>query len=210
MVLRTSARCSFMNRRNSSSHLATLLAFDLVEIALGAGVDDHHLIDHVHRPELRLLEHFDHAVAAIELSLASPCPVRCRAGRTPPVRGTRPGPDASCRRFASWPGSGPCRRRATRGCRRRWPADAGEEQVGLQVNLAVGDRNHVGRNVRRHFAFQGFDHRQRRQRAAGAGNLGQLVAREFRQIVLLGVFLVERADVNLALSPLPFRRIGGR
>ena len=42
----------------------------------------------------------------------------------------------------------------------------GEEQVGLQVDLAVGDRNHVRRNVGRDFAFERFDDRQAGERAA--------------------------------------------
>ena len=87
---------------------------------------------------------------------------------------------------------------------------AGEEQVGLEVDLAVGDGDHVGRDVRRHFAFERLDDRQRRQRAAGAGDLGDLVAGKLRQVVLLGVLLVERADVDLALRCRAARFWSGR
>jgi hypothetical protein len=45
-------------------------------------------------------------------------------------------------------------------------ADAGEEQVGLEVDLPVGDADDVGRDVGRHFAFLGLDDRQGGQRAA--------------------------------------------
>ena len=44
--------------------------------------------------------------------------------------------------------------------------DVGVEQVGFQVDLAVGDRDHVGRNVRRNVAGLRFDERQRGQRPA--------------------------------------------
>ena len=43
---------------------------------------------------------------------------------------------------------------------------AGVEQVGLEEDLAVGDRDDVGRDVGRHVAGLGLDDRQRRQRAA--------------------------------------------
>src|SRR6266581_2880047 len=40
-----------------------------------------------------------------------------------------------------------------------------EEQIALEVDLAVGNRNHVGRDVGRHVIGLGLNHRQRRQRA---------------------------------------------
>ena len=42
--------------------------------------------------------------------------------------------------------------------------DAGVEQVGFQINLAVGNRNHVGRDVGGNVARLRFDDRQRSQR----------------------------------------------
>ncbi len=48
-------------------------------------------------------------------------------------------------------------------------ADAGVEQVGLEEDLAVGDRDDVGRNVGRHVAGLRLDDRQRGQRAAALG-----------------------------------------
>ena len=42
----------------------------------------------------------------------------------------------------------------------------GVEQVGFEEDLAVGDRDDVGRNVRRNVARLRFDERQRGQRAA--------------------------------------------
>src|SRR5207244_5204791 len=47
------------------------------------------------------------------------------------------------------------------------------EQVGLQVDLAVGDGDDVGRDVGGDVAFLGLDDRQRRQRA-GAVVIGEL------------------------------------
>ena len=44
-------------------------------------------------------------------------------------------------------------------------ADALVEQVGLEEDLAVGDRDHVGRDVGRHVVGLRLDDRQRRQRA---------------------------------------------
>jgi hypothetical protein len=45
----------------------------------------------------------------------------------------------------------------------------GEEQVGFEEDLAVGDRDHVGRDVGRHVACLRFDDRQRGQRARAIG-----------------------------------------
>ena len=45
--------------------------------------------------------------------------------------------------------------------------NAGEEQVGLEEDLAVGDRDDVRRDVGRHVAGLRLDDRQRGERAAG-------------------------------------------
>ena len=45
----------------------------------------------------------------------------------------------------------------------------GVEQVGLQVDLAVGDRDHVGRDISRNVARLRLDERQRGQRPAAEG-----------------------------------------
>ena len=42
-------------------------------------------------------------------------------------------------------------------------ADAGVEQIGLQIDLTVGDRNYVGGHEGGHVARLGFDHGQRGQ-----------------------------------------------
>ena len=51
--------------------------------------------------------------------------------------------------------------------------DAGVEELGLQVDLAVGDGDDVGRDVGRHVATLGLDDGESRQRTATAG-VGQL------------------------------------
>ncbi len=50
--------------------------------------------------------------------------------------------------------------------RRPYP---GEEQIRLEVDLTIGDRDHVGRNVGRDLALEGLDVRQGRHRAAAVG-----------------------------------------
>ena len=40
------------------------------------------------------------------------------------------------------------------------------KQIGFQEDLAIGDRDHVGRDVGRDITSLGLDHRQRRERAA--------------------------------------------
>ncbi len=67
--LRISGFCSRMNARKSLFPLGHALHRNAVEVAAGAGVDAHHLVDHVHRLVLALLQQLHHAVAAIELRL---------------------------------------------------------------------------------------------------------------------------------------------
>ena len=56
-------------------------------------------------------------------------------------------------------------------------ADTGVEEIGLQEDLAVGDRDHVGRNEGRHVSGLGLDHWQRceRSRLALDCALGELL-----------------------------------
>src|SRR6201996_1204690 len=136
-----------------------------IEIAVDAGIDHHDLLFHLQRRELRLLEKFGQARAAVEQALR---------------RGIEIGAELRERRhFAvlrqlALDLAGDLLHRL--GLRRRSDArhrqtdvhrgaDALEEQVGFQEDLAVGDRNDVGRNVGRHVVGLGFDDRQRRQRA---------------------------------------------
>ena len=60
-------------------------------------------------------------------------------------------------------------------------AHAGVEQVGLEEDLPVGDRDDVGRDVRRHVAGLRLDDRQRGQRAARRACRDSLAARSSRR-----------------------------
>ncbi len=74
-------------------------------------------------------------------------------------------------------------------------ADTGLEQVVLQEDLAVGDRDHVGRDVGRDVAGLGLDDRQRRQRAGAVlvGELGRTLEQAAVQVEhVAGVGLAAR------------------
>src|ERR1035441_4382633 len=45
-------------------------------------------------------------------------------------------------------------------------ADALVEEVGFKIDLAIGNRNHVGRNVGGNVARLGFDHGERGKRSS--------------------------------------------
>ena len=79
-------------RLRSAGHLSTA---KIVEIAVDAGEDDRHLLLDRHRRELVLLQHFDQALAAIQLVPAKLCRDRSRTARKPPARDIAPGRDAS-------------------------------------------------------------------------------------------------------------------
>src|SRR3954469_12147316 len=136
-----------------------------VEIAVGAGPDHANLLFHLQRRELRLLQEFGQARAAVEQALGRGIEVASElrerrhfavlrqlaldlAGDLLHRLGLRRGADARHRQTDVHRG-----------------ADALEEQVGFEEDLAVGDRNHVGRNVGRNVVGLGFDDRQRGQRA---------------------------------------------
>src|SRR5882724_622421 len=136
-----------------------------VEIAVGAGPDHHDLLFHLQRGELRLLQQLGQARTAVEQALRRSIEVGAElrerrhfavlrelaldlAGDLLHRLGLRRRSDA--------------RHRQTNVHRR---PNALEEQIGLEEDLAVGNRDHIGRNVGRHVVGLGFDHRQRRQRA---------------------------------------------
>ena len=58
----------------------------------------------------------------------------------------------------------------------------GVEQVGLKENLAVGDRDHVRRDVGRDVVGLRLDDRQRRQRAAAVARRRERAARSSRRL----------------------------
>ena len=142
-------------------------------MAAGAGVDAEHLIDDVHRGELPLLQKLHHPVATVEALLGGSVEVGAELGESLEL--------AEARQIeAETTGNLLHRLRlgGTTDARHR-DADvhgrtlAGEEEIGLEVDLAVGDRDHVGGDVRRNFPFERLDDRQRRQRTTAelAGEL---------------------------------------
>ncbi len=130
------------------------------------GVDDHHLFLHRHGLILRLLQNFHQPLSTIQLLLR---------------RFVQLGPEQrEGRQFAILRQIQPQRsghlphgldlRAAADAAYRKADVDGrpniGVEQIRQQEDLAVGDRNHVGRNVGRNVAGLRFDDRQRRQRPA--------------------------------------------
>ena len=138
----------------------------MVEVTPRTGVQRDHLIGEVQRGVLRLLEQFDHPLAAVELVLRGLIEFGAHlgegfefteGGEVEPERtgdllhGLRLGIPTHAR------DRDPHVDRGTH---------PGEEQARLQVDLAVGDRNHVRRDVCGDFPFQRFNDRQGRHRPA--------------------------------------------
>ena len=142
---------------------------DRIEIAVHAGVDHAGLLFHLERRELRLLQQLGQARAARQQAL------RRRVEVGAELRERR---HLAVLRKLALDAAGDLLHRL--GLRRRADArhreadvhrrtDALIEQVGLEEDLPVGDRNHVGRNVGRHVVRLRLDHRQRRERAGARG-----------------------------------------
>src|SRR5215475_12308299 len=142
---------------------------DWVEIGVDAGKDDDDLLLHLERGKLRLLEQLGQPRAAVEQALGGGIEVgtELREGRHFTVLrelafdaagdffhglGLRGGADARDRE-ADVHGR----------------PDALVEQVGLQKDLPVGDRNDVGRDIGRHVVRLRLDDGKRRERSALVG-----------------------------------------
>ena len=138
----------------------------IVQQAGGAGVDDHHLLFHGDRPILRLLQNFHQPFAASQLLLRRLVQLGAEQRERRQF--------AILRQIQSQRSSHlPHRldlRAAAHAAHRETDVDGGTnvgvEQIGQQEDLAVGDRNHVGRNVRRDIAGLRFNDGQSRQRSA--------------------------------------------
>ena len=127
---------------------------------------------------------------------AWPCRGRCRAARRPRARGRRPGsrrrPPATFLCFMALTWAAPPTRltempTSTAG---RTPA---RNRSGMQVDLAVRDRDHVRRDVRRDLALLRLDDRQGRQRAAA-----EVVGELHRALEQAAVQVEHVAGVGLA------------
>src|SRR5215468_10661245 len=136
----------------------------VVDEAVGAGVDHHDLLLHRHRLELVLLEQLDHALAAVELRQGRLVEVGAELGERrllAVARELEPEPAGDLlHRLGLGIAADPRHRDADV---HRGP-DARVEQVGLEEDLAVGDRDDVGRDVGRDVTGLGLDDRQRGQR----------------------------------------------
>ena len=152
-------RARSRNARTSSTR-------DVVEVAVGAGVDDRDLLLDRQRLVLRLLQDLDQPRAAIELRLRRLVEVAAELRERRELAVLR---EVEPQRAGDLPHRLDLRRAADARHRvadvdRR--ADALVEQVRLEEDLAVGDRDDVGRNVGRQVAGLRLDDRQRRQRSA--------------------------------------------
>src|SRR5690606_34274702 len=144
---------------------ADLRHFDAVQIAARAGVDRHDLLFHGQRRVLRLLQQFGQAGAAGQQALGRDVQVRAelREGGHFTILGQLALDRAGDLFHRLDLGRGADARHRDADVHGR--TDALIEQVRFQEDLAVGDRNHVGRDVGRHVVGLGFDDRQGRQRA---------------------------------------------
>ena len=162
----THSSSSVSKRRTSSTG-------EVVEHAGGAGVDRHHLLLDRHRRVERLLQQLDQAVAALELRLRHRVELGTERGERLELTELR---EVELQRSGDR-----LHRLDLRGATDAGHRDAHVdgrahtrlEEVVLQVDLAVGDRDHVGRDVRRDVTGLGLDDRQRGERA-GAELVAQL------------------------------------
>ena len=138
----------------------------VIQEAVHGREDGNDLLLETQRHILVLLENFDHALAARQLRLGSGVEfaTELREGRhftvlrqveTQPPGHLFHGPCLGCAADA--------RHRQADVDRR---AHAGVEQIGFEIDLAVGNGNDVGRDIGRHVTGLGFDDRQRRQGTA--------------------------------------------
>src|SRR4051794_32826105 len=142
---------------------------DRVEVAVDAGINGDDLLFHLQRGELRLLEQLGQPRSAGEQALGGGIEVgtELREGRHFAVlRELALDAPGDLLHRLGLGGRADARHRQADVHRR---ADALVEQVGFQEDLAVGDRDDVGRNVGGHVVRLGLDHGQRREGAALVG-----------------------------------------
>ena len=138
----------------------------VVEEAVGHRVDDHHLLLDRHRLVLRLLEHLDQPRAALELPLGRRVEVGAELGERLELAVLRQDEPQRPGHLLHRLDLGGAAHAAHGDADVHRGTDAGVEEVGLEEDLAVGDRDDVGRDVRRDVAGLGLDDRERGERAA--------------------------------------------
>ena len=162
-----------MNARSSDSKRCTSSTGDVVDVAPDAGVDHDNLFLDWQRDVQPLLQQFGEAIAAVKLSLRGL--VELGAERRERLELAELGevdlerPDDGLHRLDL--GRAPDTGHRVADVHRR--PHTGVEQVGLEEDLTVGDRDDVRRDVGGDVARLGLDDRQGRERAA-ADLVGEL------------------------------------
>ena len=142
------------------------LGLDPVEVAAGAGVDRRHLVLDPPRLELVLVQQLDQPLAARQRGLRLRVELRAELRERlelAELRQLEPQLAGHLLHRLRLGVPAHARHRDADVDRR---ADARAEQVALEEDLAVGDRDDVRRDVGRHVGRLRLDDRQRRQRAA--------------------------------------------
>ena len=145
-----------------------------VEVAVGAGVERDDLLLDRQRAVERLLEQLDEAVAPVELGLRHLVELGAEAGEGLELAELRQVALERAHGLLHGLDLGGAAHPGHRLAGVEGGADARLEQVVLQVDLAVGDRDHVGGDVGRDVAGLGLDDREGGQRTAAVlvGQLG--------------------------------------
>src|SRR5215207_5824267 len=144
-----------------------------VQVAVGRGVDDRHLLGGGDRLALALVERGDQPVAARERALRVLVEVGPERRERLEVAELRQLALHPARDLAQRPDLGVAADARHRDADVDRRAHARVEQLRLEEDLAVGDRDHVRRDVGRHVTGLRLDDRQRRHRAT-AEVVGQL------------------------------------
>src|SRR5579883_419163 len=174
--------------------LLHLVGRDLVEEALVRAVDHGDLLLEGEGRVLTLLQELDHALAAVELSLGDRVELGAELGERLQVPvGREVESQGACDRLHGL-GLGVTADARDRDTDVDRGTDAREEQVGLEVDLAVGDRDHVRRDVGRDLAFLRLDDRERGERAARRREAPDL------DLVLVGAALEEPVGRRLVVE----------
>ncbi len=157
-----------------------LLYRQIVEIAVREGEQADDFFDQVQRRVLGLFQYLDGALSALELASRERVQIaraELREGLKFSVLGeVAPESAGHLLNRLRLCGATDARNRKSDVDRRSL---AGVEQVGFQVDLAVGDRDDVGRNVCRHVVCLRLDDRQRRERPTA--KLGRQLGSSFQQ-----------------------------
>ncbi len=181
-----------------AEELAHPLGLDPIEEASRARVDRRDLVGHLERLALLLLQHLDQPLAAVQrllrlgVELGAELGERLQVAVLGEVEAQLAG-DLLHRlrlRVAAHPRDRDAN--VDRG------ANAGVEEIGLEEDLPVGDRDHVGRDVGGDVARLRLDDRQRRQRAAA-----ELVVQLHRPLQQPRVQVEDVARVGLAAGRAP-------